>query len=450
MKRFSEQLKKKSDTIVLSVSEKRALEARVVSFMEYHPLPKSALHQGVKPLQTDPGMFFAIPSRYLKAFAGAFALVVIVGVPALAENTIPGDILYPVKVQVTEEIRSSLNRGSYDKVVWETTRLERRLSEARQLAEAGLLTPEVEADVVKAVKVHKDAAEEQIATLRTTDAEGATLAQMTFATVLDVQSAVLKANDTASTTEGMSMVALSQMLDADRPMVSEAENLEMLSIERLKAQLEIETTRSYELLKNISPVATPQEQKDIERRLGDVSSKIETAMVETTDNPAAAKEKMVAAWSDVQKLISFMTDIDVRASIAIETLVPVVLTDAERRVILDQMYVQATVNLSRITNGLPEIEDAGIVDKISLTLPRISELLTTASSTVVTDLYGAETAVSEAKALTDSILGITDFPSASEVIVTEPVASTTLPVIEESATSTEPEVATSTDGEVAE
>ncbi len=445
MKRFSEQFNKKANTIVLSVSEKRALEARVTSFMEYHPLPLTTPRPSLNPRSVDPGFFVTVPARYLRGLVGAFALTIIVGVPLLAEQTVPGDILYPVKVQVTEEIRSSLNRGSYEKVVWETTRLERRLSEARQLAEAGLLTPEVEADVVRAVKTHKDAAEEQIATLRTTDAEGATLAHMTFATVLDVQSAVLKANDSASTTEGMSTVALSQLLDADLAVATESDTLDMLSLDRLKAQLELETTRSYELLKNISPIATAKEQKDIERRLADVSSKIETAIVASETDPGAAKEKMVAAWSDVQKLISFMTDIDVRDLIAIETLVPVVLTDAERRVAVDQVYAQTNIDISRITTGLTEITDEGVIEKVTLTLPRITELLVSATTTVTTDLHKAETAVLEAKALTDSILGMFAFPSASEVTVSEFIASSTVPVTAELASSTVAEAASSTE-----
>jgi hypothetical protein len=144
-----------------------------------------------------------------------------------------------------------------------------------------------------------------------------------------------------------------------------------------------------------------------------------------------------------------MTDIDVRAAIALEELVPVVLTEAERRVALDVVYTETTVDLARITTGLPDIIDQGVAEKINLTLPRINELLVTASSTVATDLVAAETAVTEAKALTDSILGITSFPSASEVTVTEPIATTTPPVLLEAATTTD-EVATSTEPEVTE
>jgi hypothetical protein len=372
--------------------------------------------------------YVAIPSKYVRSFAGAFVVLVVIGIPALAERTIPGDILYPVKVRVTEEIRSSLNRDSYEKVVWETTRLERRVSEARQLAEAGLLTPEAEAGVLEAMKTHKDAAEAEIATLRTTDAEGATLAQITLATALDIQSAVLKANDTASTTEGMSTVALAKSLDAGREEMKGKGGAETLSIERLKAQLEIETTRSYELLKSISALATDQEQKDVARRLADVDRKIEVASGHNADRPEEAQVELRAAWSDVQKLIAFMTDIDVRGSISIESLVPVVLTEVERSVIVRQQYEAATQNLGRITGGLSDIEDEGIVEKITLTLPHIKDLLLTATTTLVSDLGTAESAVLEAKALTESIIGMTTFPMIDEVGVATEVSTSTISI----------------------
>ncbi len=410
MKRFSEQLKKKSETVILTAVEKRALEARLISFMEYHPLPTTAKTLAVRKPVAAVFHYVLIPSKYVRSFAGVCVLLIVIGIPALAERTIPGDILYPVKVQVTEEIRGSLNRGSYEKVVWETTRLERRISEARQLAEAGRLTPEVEADVLEAVKTHKDAAEAEIATLRTTDAEGATLAQITLATALDIQSAVLKANDTASTTEGMSTVALAKSLDAGREEMNGKGGSESLSVERLTAQLEIETTRCYELLKNISSLATEQEQKDVARRLADVDRKIEVASSHSANKPEDTQAELRAAWSDVQKLIAFMTDIDVRGSISIESLVPVVLTEIERSVVVRQQYEVASKNLERITLGLSEVKDEDIVKKITLTLPRIKELLLTATTTLATDIGTAESTVSEAKALTDSIIGMTIFP----------------------------------------
>ena len=41
MKRFSEQFHKKASAVKLQAAEKRELRERLVSYMEYHPLPES-------------------------------------------------------------------------------------------------------------------------------------------------------------------------------------------------------------------------------------------------------------------------------------------------------------------------------------------------------------------------------------------------------------------------
>jgi hypothetical protein len=333
--------------------------------------------------------------------------------------------LYPVKVNVTEEIRGTLNTNAYDKVVWETTRLERRVSEARLLAQAGKLTPAAEADVLAAVQVHSNAAKREIETLRSTDADGAALAQMTFATALDVQSSVLKSDDSASTTAGMSTVALVSALDAGYDEVSSTNAVDSVSVVRLIAQLEIETTRSYELLESISDTATEQEQQDVRRRLADVESNIKTATTATDTENAEVKNNLRSAWTDIQKLISFMTDIDVRASLTVETLVPAVLTNDEKLTQSIEKYNRAVINLKRIEFGLPLIIDTGINQKDTITVPKITNLLTTASSSMFTAINEAKTAVDEALALTESILPLYQFPEIGSVPVVPVTTSTT-------------------------
>ncbi len=68
----------------------------------------------------------------------AFGLVILLiaattGVAAAAEGSIPGDTLYPIKIHVTEELRSALARKPESKAEWETKRVERRLSEAEKV-----------------------------------------------------------------------------------------------------------------------------------------------------------------------------------------------------------------------------------------------------------------------------------------------------------------------------
>jgi Domain of unknown function (DUF5667) len=433
MKRFSEQLKKKSETIRLRASEKAELRSKIVAFMEYHPLPAAVkatpVPKGTK-VFLEPYRLIAIPRSYIRSFVGVAALMFVVVIPAMAENAIPGDILYPVKVNFTEEIRSTLSTNSYEKVVWETTRLERRISEARLLAQAGKLTPAAEADVLAAVQTHSDKAKQQIESLRATDADGAALAQMTFATMLDVQSSVLKSDDSASTTAGKSTVALASALDAGYTEASSDSSVDAVSVVRLVAQLEVETTRGYELLSSISDTATAQEQDDVRRRLSDLESKIKAATEDTTTDTDKVKKELRSAWTDIQKLISFMTDIDVRTSLTVEKLVPVVLSDTEKLAQSIQKYDQATTNLQRIKFGAPLITETAIAEKVDVTIPKVAELLTTATTSMYVDVDTAKGAVDEALALTESMLTMYQFPDLIEIPAIDPNATATPPITE--------------------
>ncbi len=436
MKRFSEQLKKKSATIRLKAAEKAELQSRIVAFMEYHPLPAAVKATPVPKsrINPEPYRLIAIPRSYLRSFIGVTALLFVVVIPAMAENAIPGDILYPVKVNFTEEIRSTLSTNSYEKVVWETTRLERRVAEARLLAQAGKLTPAAEADVLAAVQVHSDNAKRQIESLRTTDADGAALAQMTFATMLDVQSSVLKSDDSASTTMGKSTVALASALDAGYTEASTDSGADAVSVVRLLAQLEVETTRSYELLESISDTATDQEQTDVRRRLSDLESKIKKATAETSTDSDVVKADLRRAWTDIQKLISFMTDIDVRHTLTVENLVPAVLSDAEKLSQSIQKYDEASSNFKRIKFGTPLITESAVSEKINVTIPKIDELLKTATTTMYVEVDTAKAAVDEALELTESILLLYQFPDLVEIPKTDEEATTTVPVVDDTAT----------------
>ena len=66
--------------------------------------------------------------------------------------------LYLVKVHFNEEIRSTLALSPYEKVAWETKRIERRIAEARLLASEGNLTDELGAGVVDNIPYIKTAA----------------------------------------------------------------------------------------------------------------------------------------------------------------------------------------------------------------------------------------------------------------------------------------------------
>jgi hypothetical protein len=407
MKRFSEQFKKQSDIIRMRTSERTQLRERVLSYMEYHPLPSelASAKRTQATLVSEPFVALKLNSWYFRSFAGVFALFMIIGVPFVAERSVPGDMLYPVKVQFNEEVRSSLSLSPYAKVAWETQRVERRIAEARLLANAGKLTEEAEIKVAEAVKNHTDAAQREIAQLRESDSDEAVIAEIAFASALAVQTEVLEnhieQNETQSAEQGTSVVALAEVVAQARESAEASQSAVRPSYEKLLGRVELESTKIYELFASVKDEASEAEMENVERRLSDIERKIEKAVAlkekaanavapqESTATTAAtsseegmdselapedqAEEEAIdilrSALTDIQKLMNYMTHIDVRRSVSVEELVPLTLTPEEQSARASELLetvlaLQAQVSardvqdplLQKITLGQQELE----------------------------------------------------------------------------------------------
>ena len=346
MKRFSEQLYKKSETVKLRADEKRALRERIVSYMEYHPL---SVEQKAKKIITEPELLtesyriIRIPFSIIARYTAVAAAIVLIVVPFVAERAMPGDPLYAIKVSFNEEVRSTLVFGAYEKVEWETERLNRRISEARLLADEGLLTEEVELAVAEAVREHAENAQKGIEELRSHDADEATLASIALDTTLEVQSTSLRGDDgmammmkfdaasAEESGEGQSMSFLANVLDeslsrhATPPVASST-----VSFDKIMARVELNTTRAYELLETIKESASPEEISDVTRRIQDIERSIAEAIEIQGADSYGARTLLIDSLQRVQRLVVFMNDIQLRANVDLETLVPVVLTTEEK------------------------------------------------------------------------------------------------------------------------
>jgi len=506
MKRFSEQFNKKAGSVKLRAAERRELKDRLVSYIEYHPLPtemkKEAAPTKVADMVSEPFVAVKINFSYLKAALGTMAVLAIVVVPFVAENSLPGDVLYPVKVQFNEELRSSLSLSSYAKVEWETERLERRVAEARLLASEGKLTEEVEAEVAEAIKTHSDAAQQQIASLRESDEDEAAMAEIAFASALAVQSEVLDgdAPDNAEEVgEGTSVAILASVVAEESEEADAKQATADPAYEKLLARVETETTRAQELFVSISDVASADEQTDIERRLADIETKVnaaisihaavvtespegedktevatdvvseevseEATVASSTEAEASTTEEVVeeevtegtteeeevpvladdsearsllrSALSDTRKLISFMTNIDVRENVTIEELVPVTLTDDEHIALINGLLLEIESGRENLGERIVSAEAA---EKFAIGLTRLDELTAEATELRANAAYQeAYDAAREAALVYEELLNRSQAPMVEVVEEESETEATSTPETEEeSETETEP------------
>ena len=384
MKRFSEQLHKKSQTVKLKKSEQADLRERLVSYMEYHPLPAAMKAEVVSntkkttrpAILTDAFSQYAIPYQMLFKFGSVAAVFVLLVVPFMAERTVPGDTLYAVKVNVNEEVRSSLTWGSYEKVEWETTRLNRRIAEARLLADEGLLTDEVEAEVAAAVKEHSDNAKREIEVLRASDADEAAIATIAFDSSLEVQAQALQQSMEADSEVEIALQSgnlISDVIDESLEKTLSEENPAVPAYDKLMARVEMNTTRVRELRDSLERAVDAQALADVTRRVEDIDRAIvdAVALADAPETELEARTALVDVLTRTQKLIVFMTDLEVREQVAIESVVPVVLTDDEMSVERSTRETALTAAITQLRLVVSTIEDQDLTEKVADALARL-------------------------------------------------------------------------------
>lgn len=342
MKRFSQQFYTKASSVKLQAAEQRELRARVVSYMEYHPMAvtegKKAATKKLIPIMS-PYKVVTIPTAFLLRFSTVAAVFLLIVVPLWAERAVPGDNLYAVKVRFNEEVRSTLILNPYEKIEWETERLNRRISEAKLLASEGKLTGDIETGVVAAVREHTEIIQREIEEIRESDADGATLASIELSTTLQLQSDSLQGD--GNTTLALAMTSVEQnnptqkVADVINESLSKQEsNVESADVpayDKIMARIEINTTRAYELLNTLNLDTSGQLHKDLDRRLQDVNRGIESANAQRSVDEAAANQNLIATLERTQKLIVLMSAVSLGESVDVATTVPIMLTEQEQK-----------------------------------------------------------------------------------------------------------------------
>lgn len=130
MDNIIKQLKKGAKHTRLSVEEKATMKSALLQYVATHPVNKS-LFQG----RGIPSPFSVNNFRNKKSLSLFVIGGLLMGgsVSFAAENTVPGDILYPVKVNVNETVRGAFAVTPKAKAEWEVHLVERRLNEVEKL-----------------------------------------------------------------------------------------------------------------------------------------------------------------------------------------------------------------------------------------------------------------------------------------------------------------------------
>ena len=170
-------------------SERDSMRRSLVQFMEAHPVRgASTVRLYIKPTQIIKIKFLTYRAMIIGLI---IALVMGGSVSFAAENTLPGDTLYPVKVYVNENARVAVAFTDKSKAELAVELANRRLEEAGKLAVRGTLDANTEATVATNVENRVKDARERLATLKSHDEEAASEIDVDLNSVLNAHSVVL-------------------------------------------------------------------------------------------------------------------------------------------------------------------------------------------------------------------------------------------------------------------
>ncbi len=160
MNELEQKLKTLKHTHLLK-EEHEALRTRVINFMENTPVALEAVRNAAHGRHQESGASAharaALNSKNKKSMigliiAGLFALSS--GVSYAAEGSAPGDVLYPVKIHVNENVQGAFHVGAKEDAAFARTQLLRRAEEAKKLEAQNRLDAHAKATLAAEVKTH--------------------------------------------------------------------------------------------------------------------------------------------------------------------------------------------------------------------------------------------------------------------------------------------------------
>lgn len=180
----------------LTADEKTHIRERLLLFVKHNPVMVSQprrLHLWRSNLVNNFKLSFLKPMPILIVLA----ILLGGGVTFGAEKALPGDVLYPVKIHINEQVRGFVALSPEAKAAWETEAAGRRLEEAEELAAQSKLDMDVRVRLEQNFQAFADRAGDRIKDFEERDADKAAEIASNFETSLNAHERILLAIGTA-------------------------------------------------------------------------------------------------------------------------------------------------------------------------------------------------------------------------------------------------------------
>lgn len=159
-------IEKVKGAVRLEVNQKEAIRGRILRFIKGHGDVREGqfIRQNI---QRSPKTTFS----FLKPMP-IFAVIVIIamlggGTSFAAQGSLPGDLLYPVKVSFNEKVVAAFKVSAETEAAYQAELAARRLEEASELAAKNGISAETRADIESRFEAHADQVKTRIAELKT-------------------------------------------------------------------------------------------------------------------------------------------------------------------------------------------------------------------------------------------------------------------------------------------
>lgn len=153
--KLTEYIRKSAVQVSLSDSERERMKRVLLEYVAMKPMRNAPLDRRA-PLSY---MLLSLYAFSRKSVAGLLVFAILfsgASVSFAAEGALPGDALYPLKVDVNEPLVAALSVSPESKALWNAERAERRLEEAAKLASDDRLSDEVKEELEMRFEEHAE------------------------------------------------------------------------------------------------------------------------------------------------------------------------------------------------------------------------------------------------------------------------------------------------------